>query len=48
MGREAILAIASDLTYGIADGAHTEVELIPLGANVAVVRHRWRGHAGPT
>ena len=44
MDREAILAIASDPTYGITDGAHTEVEVILLGATVAVVRHRWRGH----
>jgi hypothetical protein len=44
MEREAILGIASDPSYGITDGAHTEVEVIPLGANVAVVRHRWRGH----
>ena len=36
MDREAILAIASDPSYGITDGAHTEVEVIPLGANVAV------------
>jgi len=44
MDREAILAIAADPSYGITDGAHTEVEVIPLGADVAAVRHRWRGH----
>ena len=44
MERDAILAIASDPSYSITDGAHTEVEVIRLVTNVAVVRHRWRGH----
>jgi ketosteroid isomerase-like protein len=43
MDRAAILAIARDPTYGITEGTHSEVVTTPLGADVALVRHRWRG-----
>jgi uncharacterized protein (TIGR02246 family) len=43
MDREAILGIIKDPSYGIASGAHTEVTVVPLRADVALVRHRWRG-----
>ena len=43
MDREAILAIINDPTYGIVTGAHTDVAVVPLGPDVALVRHHWRG-----
>jgi uncharacterized protein (TIGR02246 family) len=43
MDREAILAIATDPTYGITEGAHTDVIVISLDADVALVLHRWVG-----
>ena len=44
MDRLAILAIARDSSYGITEGAHTEVEIASLGNDAALVRHHWRGH----
>ena len=43
MDREAILGIIKDPSYGIASGAHTEVAVMQLGSDVALVRHHWRG-----
>jgi uncharacterized protein (TIGR02246 family) len=43
MDRDSILAIIRDPTYGITEGAITEVEVRPLGPDVALVRHHWRG-----
>lgn len=44
MDREAILAIIKDPSYGLVTGAHTEVVVVPLGPDVTLVRHHWRGH----
>jgi ketosteroid isomerase-like protein len=44
MDREAILSIIKDPSYGIIAGAHTDVAVVPLGADVTLVRHHWRGH----
>ena len=44
MDRETILGIIKDPSYGIASGAHTEVAVVQLGSDVALVRHHWRGH----
>lgn len=44
MDRSAILAIARDSSYGITEGAHTEVEVVSLGPDAAIVRHHWRGN----
>ena len=44
MDRDAILGIIKDPTYGIVAGAHTEVVVVNLGSDVALVRHHWRGH----
>jgi uncharacterized protein (TIGR02246 family) len=43
MDREAILAIIKDPSYGIVSGAHTEVVVVQLAADVTLVRHHWRG-----
>lgn len=43
MEREAILAIIKDPSYGIESGAHTDVAVVQLGPDVALVRHHWRG-----
>ena len=43
MDREAILGIIKDPSYRIASGAHTEVAVVQLGSDVALVRHHWRG-----
>jgi ketosteroid isomerase-like protein len=43
MGRDSILAIIRDPSYGITEGAHSDVIVIALGADVALVRHHWRG-----
>lgn len=43
MSRDAILAIIRDPTYGITEGQHTEVHMTPLGNDVALVQHRWKG-----
>ena len=43
MDREAILGIIKDPSYGIESGGHTEVVVVPLGPDVALVRHHWRG-----
>jgi ketosteroid isomerase-like protein len=43
MNRDSILAIIRDPSYGITEGGHSEVEVTPLSAEVALVRHRWRG-----
>lgn len=44
MDRDEILAIIRDPGYGIIAGEHTEVAVIPLGPDVRIVRHHWRGH----
>lgn len=41
--RDGILGIIRDPSYGITEGAHTEVVTIPLGSDVTLVRHHWRG-----
>ena len=43
MNRDTILGIIRDPSYGLASGAHTEVSVIHLGADAALVRHHWRG-----
>ena len=43
MDREAILGIIEDPSYGISSGGHTDVAVVPLGSDVALVRHHWRG-----
>jgi hypothetical protein len=43
LDRASLLAIIRDPTYGITEGAHTEVAVIPLGSDVTLVRHHWRG-----
>jgi hypothetical protein len=43
MDRDSILAIIRDPSYGITEGAHTDVEMTSLGADVTLVRHHWRG-----
>jgi ketosteroid isomerase-like protein len=43
MDRDSILAIIRDPSYGITEGAHTDVETISLGPDVTLVRHHWRG-----
>ena len=43
MDRDAILAIIKDPSYGIVEGAHTDVSVARLGPDVALVRHHWRG-----
>ena len=43
MDREAILGIIKDPSYGITTGAHTEVAVVHLGPDVALVRHHWKG-----
>jgi ketosteroid isomerase-like protein len=43
MDREAILGIIKDPSYGITSGAHTEVTVVQLGLDVALVRHHWNG-----
>ena len=43
MSRDSILAIIHDPSYGISEGEHSEVEVIPLGAEVVIVRHHWQG-----
>lgn len=43
MTRDEILAIIRDPSYGITDGEHSDVIVAQLGADVALVRHRWRG-----
>ncbi|HEV8124585.1 MAG TPA: nuclear transport factor 2 family protein [Gemmatimonadales bacterium] len=45
MDRAAILGIVGDPSYGLTDGAHTEMIVIMLGEGAALVRHRWRGTA---
>jgi ketosteroid isomerase-like protein len=43
MSRDAILGIIRDPSYAITDGGHSEVIVTLLGADVAIVRHHWRG-----
>jgi ketosteroid isomerase-like protein len=43
MDRDSILAIIRDPSYGITEGAHTDVEVVSLGPDVTLVRHHWRG-----
>ena len=43
MDRAAILGIIKDPSYGISSGAHTEVAVVHLGPDAALVRHHWRG-----
>lgn len=43
MDRETILGIIKDPSYGITSGAHTEVSVVRLGPDVALVGHHWRG-----
>ena len=43
MDRETILGIIKDPSYGITSGTHTEVSVVHLGSDVALVRHHWRG-----
>jgi len=43
MYRETILGIIKEPSYRIVSGDHTEVAVVPLGANVALVHHHWRG-----
>jgi ketosteroid isomerase-like protein len=43
MDRDSILGIIQDPSYGITEGAHSEVSTTPLGPDVTLIRHRWRG-----
>lgn len=43
LNRDRILGIIRDPSYGIASGAHTDVSVVHLGTDVALLRHRWRG-----
>jgi ketosteroid isomerase-like protein len=43
MDRDSILSIIRDPSYGITEGGHSEVVVTELGADVALVRHHWRG-----
>lgn len=43
MDRAAILAVISDPTYQLAHWARTEMVVVPLGDNAALVRHRGTG-----
>jgi ketosteroid isomerase-like protein len=43
MDRDSILAIIRDPTYQIIEGAHSDLMVTALGADVALVRHHWRG-----
>jgi ketosteroid isomerase-like protein len=43
MDREAILGIIEDPSYGITSGAHTDVAVVHLGSDAALVHHHWRG-----
>jgi ketosteroid isomerase-like protein len=43
MDRETILGIIKDPSYGITGGAHTDVAVVLLGSDVALVRHHWKG-----
>jgi uncharacterized protein (TIGR02246 family) len=43
MGRDEILAIIRDPSYGITEGGHTDVDVTLLGPDVALVRHHWQG-----
>ena len=43
MDRESILGIIKDPSYGITSGAHTDVSVVQLGSDAALVRHHWRG-----
>ena len=42
MDRATILGVASDPTYGLTGGAHTETVITMLG-EAAIVQRRWRG-----
>ena len=43
LDREVILGIIKDPSYGITSGEHTEVAVVHLGSDAAIVRHHWRG-----
>jgi hypothetical protein len=43
MDRAAILDVVGNSTYGLTDGAHTEIVITMLGESAAVVRRRWQG-----
>ena len=45
LNRDTILGIIRDPSYRIASGTHTEVSVVHLGTEAALVLHHWRGQA---
>ncbi len=43
LNRDTILGIIRDPSYRIASGTHTEVSVVHLGTEAALVLHHWRG-----
>lgn len=43
LDREAILQVIRAPSYRLDQGARTEITVRPLGADAALVRHRWQG-----